>query len=461
MTNAIIDINLICQLVKRILIVFCMLVVSAICAGANIDMPCVGTATAVLNVRSGPGTGYSRIGLLSDGETIHVRKWANADWLEVEYNGRVAYVHSDYVELSPSPVKSSNTVRKKNISLGRVFWDIFKGAVLLCVLVGLLDILLKVLAVSYVIIYKIITILSRIISFPFFFLNGMQRYLAKPWFVFFKDHHFDSRTNAVLRKVFFVLKIPLYFLLIPLRAVNAIYFNMVMHCLFEMFNYTTEVISPSNYKEGYDHRGRWLLMFPWRVLKYVVWHGTLTVTESLIWTVVDIFIPALTLYHGTTPEAANAIVSSPDRGACYGFDVGIWRVGTGNYAGNGIYFAPARSTARHYSSGSLIICRVTLGPTLDLGLAPYYVFSACGRPNAVEATSWGLENGYVTGEWWRPDEKWWEYCMYDWQNRYNFSWRIRPLYVLDLDSGSIQRIPGGMCHWLFRRMVIRDIFASS
>lgn len=112
-TNAIIDINLICQLVKRILIVFCMLVVSAICAGANIDMPCVGTATAVLNVRSGPGTGYSRVGLLSDGETIHVRKWANADWLEVEYNGRVAYVHSDYVELSPSPVKSSNTVRKK------------------------------------------------------------------------------------------------------------------------------------------------------------------------------------------------------------------------------------------------------------------------------------------------------------------------------------------------------------
>lgn len=72
----------------------------------------------------------------------------------------------------------------------------------------------------------------------------------------------------------------------------------------------------------------------------------------------------------------------------------------------------------------------------------------------------GLENHFVTGEWWRSDECWWEYCMYDWQNRYNFSWRIRPLYVISLDDRNIQRIHGGMCHWLFRRMVIRDIVDS-
>lgn len=50
--------------------------------------------------------------------------------------------------------------------------------------------------------------------------------------------------------------------------------------------------------------------------------------------------------------------------------------------------------------------------------------------------------------------------MYDWQNRYNYSWHIRPLYVIDLDDGYIQRIPGGMGHWLFRKLVIKDILTS-
>ena len=73
-------------------------------------------------------------------------------------------------------------------------------------------------------------------------------------------------------------------------------------------------------------------------------------------------------------------------------------------------------------------------------------------------TRYGLKNDYTTGEWWRGDREWWEYCMYDWQNRYNESWRIRPLYVLDLADNTIMRIPGGMSHWLFRKMVIKDLY---
>ena len=176
----------------------------------------------------------------------------------------------------------------------------------------------------------------------------------------------------------------------------------------------------------------------------MVWHGSLIIIESAIWTVIEVFLPTLTLFHGTSNDAAESIVACPNRGSYRGRDVGIWRVGGGNYAGNGIYFAPARSTARHYSAGAIIVCRVTLGSTLDLGMAPYHVYYQCGKPNALEATRWGLENNYVTGEWWRPDEGWWEYCMYDWQNRYNYSWRI----------------PGGMCHWLFRKMVIMDLLNS-
>ena len=196
---------------------------------------------------------------------------------------------------------------------------------------------------------------------------------------------------------------------------------------------------------------------PWRVIKYPIFHGSLTLIESGIWTVIDTFVPALTLYHGTDYDASSYITCSPDRNYISGWSAGVWNVGGGNFAGNGIYFAPARSTAQHYSSGSLIVARVSLGRVLDLGMAPWHIYSQCGHSNAIGATEWGLKNGYVTGEWWRGDGGWWEYCMYDWQNRYNYSFRIRPIYVLDLCDESIQRIPGGMAHWLFRTMVIKDI----
>ena len=64
---------------------------------------------------------------------------------------------------------------------------------------------------------------------------------------------------------------------------------------------------------------------------------------------------------------------------------------------------------------------------------------------------------YLTGEWWRADGQWWEICLYDRQNRYNESWRIRPIYAIYAHSGIVQRIKGSLAHWLFRRQVIEDI----
>lgn len=77
-------------------------------------------------------------------------------------------------------------------------------------------------------------------------------------------------------------------------------------------------------------------------------------------------------------------------------------------------------------------------------------------------TNWGLKNGYVSGEWWRSDRntQWWEICMYDRQNRYNDSWRIRPIYAINSDTGIMQRVSGGTAHWLFRKMVWDDLMFS-
>lgn len=307
---------------------------------------------------------------------------------------------------------------------------------------------------------SVLYLLFRLFSYPFFFLNGLQRHLSKPWRFIYKQHHGSDRLNKFMRFFWRMLKIPLYIILTPLRFVNAIFFNIFMHCSFEFFNYMSEIVDPTSKTEGGDNFFIWLLMSPVRIIKYL-WHFALTVIESVLWVGIDTIFPALTLYHGTEEDASNSITGSPSRLKRNNLISGTWNVGSGNYAGSGIYFAPIRRTATHYARahhGVLIICRVSLGKVLDLGMAPKYVFNQCGHPNATEVTRWGLKHGYTTGEWWRKDGKWWEYCMYDWQNRYNEIWRIRPIYIEELTNDSVHRISGGMVHWFFRKMVINDLW---
>ena len=66
-----------------------------------------GTVVAdVLNVRSGPGTGYSRIGSLKNGKTFSVTDSANdssgTTWYKMTYGSRTGYVSSKYVTLDQS-----------------------------------------------------------------------------------------------------------------------------------------------------------------------------------------------------------------------------------------------------------------------------------------------------------------------------------------------------------------------
>ena len=308
---------------------------------------------------------------------------------------------------------------------------------------------------------KVLYMLFWLFSLPFSLLNGLQRHLSKPWRIFYKHHHGSDGFNKFMRRFWWVMKIPLYILLTPLRFVNAVFYDLFMHCGFEFYNYISEIFDPSSILEGSANLMTWILLSPIRLVKYT-WHFLLTLIESCIWVLVDTIYPALTLYHGTDETASESITGSPGRLERSKRISGIWLVGSGNYAGNGIYFAPIRSTALHYSGGNkrvLIVCRVSLGRVIDVGMAPKNVYYQCGHPNATEATRWGLKHGYTTGEWWR-DDVWWEYCMYEWKGRYKEGWRIRPLYVEELYSGSVHRIHGGMVHWLFRVMVIKDLWKS-
>ena len=439
-----------------LLLIWSILPVCALDKSAQYPAWCATTTN--LNIRTSGSAKASKIATVPTKTYLQVASVDDNGWAKIEYEGRTAYCSARYlryVEAVREQTPSNNylapiTSTVSNSGIWSWVFGIAIGAFLLAVLRQILLLLLGWMAVLF---YKI----YPLISFPFYVLNWLQRFLAKPWRILYKKNKGSDAENAQKRKTLEMCKIPLYIVLTPLRFVNAVYYNLVVHCGFELFNYAVEVILPENKKEGEGNFLMWAVLIPWRIGKYVIWHGILTVIESSIWTVIDTFIPALTLYHGTDYNASVSITQGPGRVCKKGWYSGVWNVGSGNFAGNGIYFAPVRSTARHYSAGSLIVCRVSLGRTLDLGLAPKRIFDQCGYANATGATDWGLKNGYVTGEWWREDADWWEYCMYDWQNRYNESWRIRPLYVLDLSDKRLQRIPGGMYHWLFNRMAFGDI----
>ncbi len=76
-----------------------------------VAVECTGVVTSsVLNVRSGPGTSYSKLGSLSKGATIEViQRNASGQWHKIRYNGAEAYVHADYVKLSGGYTQTDTT----------------------------------------------------------------------------------------------------------------------------------------------------------------------------------------------------------------------------------------------------------------------------------------------------------------------------------------------------------------
>lgn len=56
----------------------------------------VATATAAVNVRTGPGTNYARLGTLPRGASIE-QTGRSGVWSIVRYNGRTAYIHGSYL----------------------------------------------------------------------------------------------------------------------------------------------------------------------------------------------------------------------------------------------------------------------------------------------------------------------------------------------------------------------------
>lgn len=65
-------------------------------------------ATANVNVRSGPGTGYTKLGQLSKGQTVE-KLGTSGSWTNISYNGKTAYVSTQYLKAVSSSSSGSTT----------------------------------------------------------------------------------------------------------------------------------------------------------------------------------------------------------------------------------------------------------------------------------------------------------------------------------------------------------------
>ena len=354
-----------------------------------------------------------------------------------------------------------------------LFWIIFDNASLgatigfwFAVLFGL-RIILQALGVRYTNVFEYA---YRIISFPFWVLNRIQLILMEPWRYWTKGYVNIATRNAV-RGWLYPIEIILYILITPLRFVNAVYYNIFVYGFTELYDLIMEVIHPSDVNEGLADSMGYIVLFPVRLIKYPIFHGALVLIEGAVWTIIDVFIPAITMYHGTDLTAAQSIAGN---GALKRRNR-KWTDGTfcsskNGWAGAGAYFGSSRRTAAGYAFDSyrlsdcnpvMIVCRVSLGKILNYRLAPSEVHDNTG-PNGNHAVinKYAERHGYVTGEWWNYNHDYWEYCMFDWQNRYNHPWRIRPIYVFNFRTGMAQHIDKGLRHWLFSKPVIDDIVKS-
>ena len=74
------------------------------------------TGGTTINVRSGPGTGYSRITMVGAGKRVTVLD-KSGDWYHISFDGKTGYIHPDYLTpddaslaIEPAPVPLAETV---------------------------------------------------------------------------------------------------------------------------------------------------------------------------------------------------------------------------------------------------------------------------------------------------------------------------------------------------------------
>ncbi len=74
---------------------------------------------SALNIRSGPGTDCSRVGVVSDGTVVVILEKTSGEWYKINYLGTIGYVSAEYLkdELKSENFKATGTVNGDNVRM--------------------------------------------------------------------------------------------------------------------------------------------------------------------------------------------------------------------------------------------------------------------------------------------------------------------------------------------------------
>lgn len=254
-------------------------------------------------------------------------------------------------------------------------------------------------------------------------------------------------------------KLFIYIITTPLRLITSLYFDVAMYLFVSTADTIDELIHPKlgamRFKKGFGYIWRWVVLLPYRLVWFFL-KNIVAIFDSICMLLVSMAWPTFTMYHGTSQEAVVNI----SRGR-------KWLVGTGNFAGSGVYFGRSVKTAKLYAgtkgmtdnSGNtvypIIVARVSLTMLRNCTTLPEKTrmkFGKMGIDGAELAKE--VKFPFFASELWRTGSNWWEYCLLQGGKDGQFvdSWRIRPVGYVHVNergnfSGSLERLWGGKSHY--------------
>ncbi len=329
----------------------------------------------------------------------------NQYWLYVSYYFRDFYVYID--DIHPF-------VRHQYVKIG-------------------LELLFQSFAIIFfsIVLLFTLTVFERLTNWFFLLLNNVQFYFANPLIIFSKHH---TTTRRKIYEFFpwigWIYRMVFYILSTPVRLTNAIYYNTIVLNTGTLHGLLAYIILPNpKLRENnfFLYVFYWIFTYPFRFLVFLLF-VIIRILESILYIGYETLVPTLTMYHGTSLEAAKDIFSKRR-----------WMVGGGNFAGDGIYFAMAKRTAKHYARyhnhQPVIRVRVTIYPSALVSDMPTDIAKSVGRAG-TRIAKWCLDHAKATAIHWRTDGKWWEFCLvYPQSNVYQTPWsRVR---LLDIRKESL------------------------
>jgi hypothetical protein len=175
------------RIIIRISIFICCIGLQA--QEVRVDLPCIGTTKTRLNIRTGPSVYYNKITTLPAGTEVTVVERRNEEWVKVEWDGKSGYANMKYMTYTPVAKPRTATKNKGSSSWDFSLWGIivfclkaYLTIIVIAAAIWLLKVVLKGVAVAFVIAAAVF----YMTSWPFWWLNSLQRKLSRPWAWFLK-----------------------------------------------------------------------------------------------------------------------------------------------------------------------------------------------------------------------------------------------------------------------------------